>query len=241
MKLPKWIRRTPKSNVGVKSIVKSSGHSSDGGGSQRHRRKSCSASLKGKRKRNSYVSSAITTKNFYPAEHFFKTTAAPSPAHLDGRGDDADKMAHYRTLPASFRSVPYQQGVHPSGLAGYYAPQQQQQQQQQHTHPLGLPNYNGPVRNRALAPHGMQLAQHYHPHNGMQYTLPHYQPNGMQLVQHHNLQKRLQQSCAQVLLSNAVTHTLSSPPFGTGAATSRIHNLFFFQRPSGPLAHQCQA
>uniref|UniRef100_A0A182WVV9 Uncharacterized protein n=1 Tax=Anopheles quadriannulatus TaxID=34691 RepID=A0A182WVV9_ANOQN len=188
MKLPKWIRRTPKSNVGVKSIVKSSGHSSDGGGgSQRHRRKSCSGSLKGKRKRNSYVSSAITTKNFYPAEHFFKT-----PAHLDGRGEDADKMARYRTLPASFRSVPYQQqGVHPAGLAGYYG--SPPPQQQQHLHPLGLPNYNGAVRNRTIAPHGMQLAQHYHPPNGMQYTQQQYQPNGMQLVQHHNLQKRLQQ------------------------------------------------
>uniref|UniRef100_A0A182MCX4 Uncharacterized protein n=1 Tax=Anopheles culicifacies TaxID=139723 RepID=A0A182MCX4_9DIPT len=124
MKLPKWIRRTPKSNVGVKSIVKSSGHSSDGGGggSQRHRRKSCSAALKGKRKRNSYVSSAITTKNFYPAEHFFKT-AAPSPAQFDGRVEDVDKMARYRTLPASFGRVTYQAGVHPAGFTGYYGPQ----------------------------------------------------------------------------------------------------------------------
>uniref|UniRef100_A0A182P0C7 Uncharacterized protein n=1 Tax=Anopheles epiroticus TaxID=199890 RepID=A0A182P0C7_9DIPT len=180
MKLPKWIRRTPKSNVGVKSIVKSSGHSSDGGGSQRHRRKSCSASLKGKRKRNSYVSSAITTKNFYPAEHFFKT--APSPGHLDGGSravEEMEKMARYRTLPASFRSVAYQQGVHPSGLAGYYGQQQQQQQQQQHhAHPLGLPNYNGSIRNhRAVAPNGMQLAQQYHLPNGMHVSLPQYQPN----------------------------------------------------------------
>uniref|UniRef100_A0A182SKB8 Uncharacterized protein n=1 Tax=Anopheles maculatus TaxID=74869 RepID=A0A182SKB8_9DIPT len=186
MKLPKWIRRTPKSNVGVKSIVKSSGHSSDGGGgSQRHRRKSCSASLKGKRKRNSYVSSAITTKNFYPAEHFFKT--APSPAHFDGRAEDIDKMARYRTLPASFGRVVGQPVVHPAGgiPPGLYGAQRQ-------PHPLGLPNcYNG-FRNRPPVPNGMQWAQQCPP-NGMQYTQHQYHPNGMQLVQHHHLQKRLQQ------------------------------------------------
>uniref|UniRef100_A0A182VS11 Uncharacterized protein n=1 Tax=Anopheles minimus TaxID=112268 RepID=A0A182VS11_9DIPT len=188
MKLPKWIRRTPKSNVGVKSIVKSSGHSSDGGGgSQRHRRKSCSASLKGKRKRNSYVSSAITTKNFYPAEHFFKTAAAaaPSPAHFDGRVEDVDRMTRYRTLPASFGRVAHQTGVHPAGYPGYYAPQRQ-------PHPLGLPNGNGGFRNRPPVPNAMQWHQHQHPPNGMQYTQHQYHPTGMQLVQHHQLQKRLQ-------------------------------------------------
>uniref|UniRef100_A0A182Y7G1 Uncharacterized protein n=1 Tax=Anopheles stephensi TaxID=30069 RepID=A0A182Y7G1_ANOST len=189
MKLPKWIRRTPKSNVGVKSIVKSSGHSSDGGGgSQRHRRKSCSASLKGKRKRNSYVSSAITTKNFYPAEHFFKT--APSPAHFDGRGgDDVEKMARYRTLPASFGRVVYQPGLQPGPgmIPGHYPAVQRPSQ-----HPLGLPNCYGGIRNKPPVPNGMQLVQQYAP-NGMQYTQHQYQPNGMQLVQHHHLQKRLQQ------------------------------------------------
>ncbi|XP_058454129.1 uncharacterized protein LOC131432084 isoform X3 [Malaya genurostris] len=71
MKLPEWMKRSPKCNVGVTSIKKSKSVGSYRG-SHRHRRKSSTSSNKGKRKRNSYVSSSITTKNFYPAEEFFK-------------------------------------------------------------------------------------------------------------------------------------------------------------------------
>ncbi|KFB52935.1 AGAP013240-PA-like protein [Anopheles sinensis] len=175
MKLPKWIKRGPKSNVGVKSIVKSSGGSdgaagggTGGGNSQRHRRKSSSASLKGKRKRNSYVSSAITTKNFYPAEHFFKNGPLPSGNVDAGDGDEALMMARFRTLPASFGAGYYQQ----PGSAYHQGPQQAQQYQHQRPHPLGLPNgdgfrntlaarggYNGGgerLYRETLAPNGMQ-------------------------------------------------------------------------------------
>ena len=56
MKLPNWIRRTPKSNVSVKKLKRSRS------GSQR------------KRKRSSYVATSLTSKNFYPAEEFFRPT-----------------------------------------------------------------------------------------------------------------------------------------------------------------------
>uniref|UniRef100_A0A182JJ48 Uncharacterized protein n=1 Tax=Anopheles atroparvus TaxID=41427 RepID=A0A182JJ48_ANOAO len=207
MKLPKWIKRAPKSNVGVKSIVKSSaGHGSDGaagggggggggGNSQRHRRKSSSASLKGKRKRNSYVSSAITTKNFYPAEHFFKTAPPPPTANRDG--DEMLMAARFRTLPATFGAGQYhhqQQGLHqPAGSVYYHG--QQQQQQQLRPHPLGLPNGDG-LRNTiphgyavsgerlyrdTLAPTGMQSAQHqpsFAPQQSMTLDRRYFAPNG---------------------------------------------------------------
>uniref|UniRef100_A0A182NSN1 Uncharacterized protein n=1 Tax=Anopheles dirus TaxID=7168 RepID=A0A182NSN1_9DIPT len=177
MKLPKWIRRTPKSNVGVKSIVKTSGHSSDGhggsggggggGGGHRHRRKTSSGSLKGKRKRNSYVSSAITTKNFYPAEHFFKTGPPP----LDGsRVDEVERVARYRTLPASFGGALYQQGPQPF----YYGPPAHRQQ----PHPLGLPP-NGAVAVRTGAATVRYAGSVDHLHHDASYA-----PNSMQSAQH---------------------------------------------------------
>uniref|UniRef100_A0A182Q9C3 Uncharacterized protein n=1 Tax=Anopheles farauti TaxID=69004 RepID=A0A182Q9C3_9DIPT len=201
MKLPKWIRRTPKSNVGVKSIVKTSGHSSDSGGGagggHRHRRKTSSGSVKGKRKRNSYVSSAITTKNFYPAEHFFKT--GPPPPALDGRVDETERMARYRTLPASFGGVHYQQGAQPF----YYGPLPGQRQQQ--AHPLGLP----PVRNNNIANvRYAGSADHLH------HEVPYNAPNNMQSAQHNG---------AATLHHDRSTTTMLSvfPPHSTNAEQRR--------------------
>lgn len=102
MKLPDWIRRTPKSNVGVAGIKKSSSGGSHRG-SQGHKRRSSVSSNKGKRKRNSYVSSSITTKNFYPVEHFLKSSP-------DFNGYFSQ---HANTLPANLRGYNYANQMHP--------------------------------------------------------------------------------------------------------------------------------
>lgn len=114
MKLPEWMKRGPKSNVGVKSLKKSNSVNSYRG-PHRHHRKSSTSSSKGKRKRNSYVSSSITTKNFYPAEHFFKS----------GPGPDSNGFfnQHANTLPANmngynYRNQPYPQKTPDGRLYG---------------------------------------------------------------------------------------------------------------------------
>ncbi|XP_049530422.1 uncharacterized protein LOC125948432 isoform X3 [Anopheles darlingi] len=183
MKLPKWIKRTPKSNVGVKSVVKTTSGSGatngstavGGGGSQRHRRKTSStggSSVKGKRKRNSYVSSAITTKNFYPAEHFFKTANTTATTNANGsdmqplgrrRPFGSDEEARFRTLPASF-SAYYQHQQQ------QYQQQQQQQQQQQHQHQQQQQHQQHAFPHQQRMPHATLPASFYYGGAGQQWN-----------------------------------------------------------------------
>ncbi|XP_065075813.1 tight junction protein ZO-2 isoform X18 [Ochlerotatus camptorhynchus] len=102
MKLPEWMKRGPKSNVGVKSLKKSNSVNSYRG-SHRHHRQSSTSSSKGKRKRNSYVSSSITTKNFYPVEHFFKS----------GPDNNGFYNQHANTLPANMNGYNYRNQLYP--------------------------------------------------------------------------------------------------------------------------------
>ncbi|XP_062555755.1 tight junction protein ZO-1 isoform X3 [Armigeres subalbatus] len=106
MKLPEWMKRGPKSNVGVKSLKKS-GSTNSSRSSHRHKRKSSTSSSKGKRKRNSYVSSSITTKNFYPAEHFFRSNPPES------NGFYHHQQQHANTLPANMNGYNYRNQYYP--------------------------------------------------------------------------------------------------------------------------------
>lgn len=98
------MKRSPKSNVGVKSLKKSSSVNSSRS-LHRHKRKSSTSSSKGKRKRNSYVSSSITTKNFYPVEHFFKNTPSDNNGFYHHQ--------HASTLPANMNGYNYRNQYYP--------------------------------------------------------------------------------------------------------------------------------